>query len=245
MKLKDYVKQNAPELLIGIGISGFIGSIFRAVKATNKSYPVLKEKEEEKGEPLTKKEKIKAVGKNYIPTVVMATGSTACVISGAIIKTKRYAALSAAYAITDATLREYTTKVREVVGDKKERVIHDEIAKDKVKENPPTKEVVVTGDGSLCYESISGRYFKSDIEKIRKAENKLNKEMLSCMYVSLNDFYYEIGLETTAMGDNLGWNLNKDGMVEVIFSSILTADEKPCLVIDYRIMPKYDYQKLY
>ena len=243
--IKNYLKQNGPELLIGIGISGFISAIGFTIKATKKSYPVLKEKEEEKGAPLTRKETIKAVGKNYIPTVVTAGISTACILSGTIIKSQRYASLSAAYVISETAFRDYSKKVKEVVGEKKEHTIRDEVAKDRVNNNQPAKEVVVAGDGTLCYESISGRYFKSDIEKIRRAENKLNKEMISCMYVTLNDLYYELGIESTTLGDSLGWNLNKEGLIEIIFSSILTQDDRPCLVIDYRVMPQYDYQKLY
>ncbi|MFR8351429.1 MAG: DUF6353 family protein [Blautia obeum] len=43
----------------------------------------------------------------------------------------------------------------------------DAVAKDKVEKNPVvTREVIITEKGNtLCYDAISGRYFKSDIEK--------------------------------------------------------------------------------
>ena len=36
---------------------------------------------------------------------------------------------------------------------------------------------------------------RGDIEKIKKAECELNRQMRDEMYISLNDFYYEIGLD--------------------------------------------------
>lgn len=62
------------------------------------------------------------------------------------------------------------------------------------------------------------------------------------MYVSLNDFYYKIGLDNTKIGDDLGWNI-ENGLIELHFSSQLAADGTPCLVMDYQVAPKYDYNK--
>ena len=68
--------------------------------------------------------------------------------------------------------------------------------------------------------------------------------MLSEMYISLNEFYDAIGLEQTGIGDDLGWNINRDGLIEIEFSSQLTEDDQPCVVIDYHIAPRYDFSKL-
>ena len=77
----------------------------------------------------------------------------------------------------------------ETIGKKKEQAIRDDIAKDRVTANP-VREVVVTDRGStLCYDSLSGRYFKSDIETLRKTVNDLNRRMRDEMFISLNDFY--------------------------------------------------------
>lgn len=61
------------------------------------------------------------------------------------------------------------------------------------------------------------------------------------MYVTLNDFYYELGLDGTKMGDMLGWSIDK-GYIDLAFSSQLDANGTPCLVIDYQVAPVYDYQ---
>ena len=102
---------------------------------------------------------------------------------------------------------------------------------------------VVEKGNTLCYDSISGRYFKSDIEKIKKAENELNKKMLNEMYLSLNEFYDELGLRPTSLGNELGWNID-DGLIDIHFSSQLSEDDQPCLVLDYCVAPRYGYERL-
>ena len=77
---------------------------------------------------------------------------------------------------------------------------------------------------------------------ITESINELKRQMLSNMYISLNDFYYELGLDSTKLGDALGWHVD-DGLIDVSFSSQLANGETPCLVLDYQIAPQYDYQR--
>ena len=51
------------------------------------------------------------------------------------------------------------------------------------------------------------------------------------MYISLNEFYYAIGLDGIKVGEDLGWNIDT-GYIELDFSSQLAKDDTPCLVID-------------
>ena len=103
---------------------------------------------------------------------------------------------------------------------------------------------MLDADGVLCCEPISKRYFKSTINVIDRAINHINRETLCNMYASLNDFYYEIGLEGTDYGDIIGWNSDK-GLIEIRYSSQITKDVQPCLVLEYNIQPFNDYNKLY
>ena len=107
----------------------------------------------------------------------------------------------------------------------------------------PVREIILTekGGNTICYDVLSGRYFKSDRDKIMQAMNKLNRQMRDENYVTLNEFYYELGLDGTKMGDMLGWNIDK-GYIDLNFSSHLDANGTPCLVIDYQVAPVYDYQ---
>ena len=235
----------SPGILTGIGITGMIGATFMAVKATPKAlYLIEAKKEESEVEELTPAETIKTCWKCYIPATLTTVVSAACLIGASTVNTKRNAALATAYSISEAALREYQEKVVEVVGEKKEKAVRDAVAKDQIERDPVTKSEVVIIDSNsntLCYEPLSGRYFKSTIDKIKKAEIKLDRQMIQEMYVSLNDFYWEIGLDGTDLGDKMGWNLSK-GYMDLSFSSQLADDGTPCAVIVYGIPPVYDYQ---
>ena len=235
----------SPGILTGIGIAGMIGATFMAVKATPKAlYLIETKKEETEVEELTPVETIKTCWKCYIPATLTTVLSAVCLIGASTVSAKRNAALATAYSISEAALREYQEKVVEVIGEKKEKAVRDAVAKDQIERDPVTKSEVVIIDSNsntLCYEPLSGRYFKSTIDKIKKAEIKLDRQMIQEMYVSLNDFYWEIGLDGTDLGDKMGWNLSK-GYMDLSFSSQLADDGTPCAVIVYGIPPVYDYQ---
>lgn len=237
------MKKHSPEILTGIGIAGMVTSTVMAVKATPKALMLLEDKQYElQTSKLKKKEAIKTTWTCYIPSLIVGSISIACLIGASSTNLRRNTALATAYTLSESTLKEYQDKVVETIGEKKEQTIRDSVAKDKMADNP-VREVILTdaGGNTICYDVLSGRYFKSDRDKIGRAMNELNRRMRDETYVTLNDFYYEIGLEGTKMGDMLGWNIDK-GYIDLAFSSHLDANGTPCLVIDYRVAPIYDYQ---
>lgn len=246
--IKSGVSKHSPEILTGIGIAGMVATTVLAVKATPKAIELIKNEKELAGsynEELTPMDKVKACWKCYIPAAVTGVMSITCLIGASSVNTKRNAALTAAYTLSDSALREYREKVVETIGEKKEKTIKDKISEDTIKQNPVTKsEVYITDKGdSLCFEPMSGRYFKSDIDKIKRAKNNLNEKILVDAFnagVSLNDFYEEIGLPKTSMGENLGWNLDT-GIIDIYLSAQITDEGTPCLVINYTNPPKYDF----
>ncbi len=260
--VKAGLYKRSPEILTGIGIAGMITTTVLAVRATPKALiliedekrrinaELLAEAKRNKQEHCGRVNKLKPVEvirttwRCYIPAGITGTLSIACLIGASSVNIRRNTALAAAYSLSESAMKEYQEKVIETIGEKKEQEIQDSVAKDKMKTDPVvSKEVIFTGKGSsLCYDSIS-RYFECDIETIRKAENTINKKLLNEMYVSLNDFYYEIGLRPSDIGDDLGWNID-DGFVDLYFSSQIAEDGRPCLVINYRIAPRYDFRKL-
>lgn len=246
LSLKTAIKKHSPEILTGIGIAGMITTTVMAVRATPKALILIEERKEEIGaEKLEAMDMVKTTWACYIPAAITGTLSVACLIGASSVNARRNAALATAYTLSESALKDYQGKVIEMFGEKKNEAMKDAVAKDKVEKNPVvTREVIITEKGNtLCYDAISGRYFKSDIEKIKKAECELNRQMLDDMYVSLNDFYYEIGLDSVKLGDELGWNVDS-GYIDLSFSSQLASDGTPCLVIDYSVAPRYDYRNL-
>ena len=238
-------KKHSPELLTGIGIAGMVTTVVLAVRATPKALRLIDEKKADipEEETIPRIEAVKAAWKVYVPAVLTGILSTVCLIGANSVNQRRNAAIAAAYSLSESALKEYREKVVETIGERKEQAIRDDIAKDRITENP-VREVIVSDRGStLCYDSLSGRYFKSDIEKLRRIVNDLNRRMRDEMFISLNDFYCAVDnpdLGPTKLGDSLGWNIDK-GYIDLNFSSQLTTDGTPCLVLDYTVVPEYEY----
>lgn len=244
------VSKHSPEILIGIGITGMITTTVLAVKATPKALSLIdeaKEKKDKKAE-FTKMDAVKAGWKPYVPAAVTGVFSIACVVGASSVHAKRNAALASAYQISTTALRDYREKVVETIGEKKEHAIRDKVAKEKMEKNPSSgSAIIVTGGGNtLFYDSHSDRYFRSDIDKIKRAVNELNHRMTfgGEMYISLNDFYDEIGLKHTDTGDIVGWRPDK-GLIDIRYGTQLSDNDEPCIVIDHLMPPDYDYNKLY
>lgn len=235
-------KKHSPEILTGLGIAGMVTAGVMAVKVTPKAMILLEKKKQELAtNELNTKETILAAGKCYIPSMAIAVMSAGCIIGANSVNLRRNAALATAYSLSETALREYKDKVVETVGEKKEKVIREAVGKEKLEQNPVREVILTEGGNTICYDTISGRYFKSDKEKIARAVNELNRRMRDDLYVTLNDFYYEIGLEETKMGDMLGWNIDK-GYLDICYSSHLDANGTPCLVLDYQVAPIYDFK---
>ena len=246
--IKGVLGRHAPEILTGIGVAGMVTTTILAVKATPKACLLINDRKDElEVEKLSATELVKTTWKCYIPAAVTCGASIACLVGASSVNCKRNAVLATAYKLSEAALSEYKDAVIETIGEKKEQSVRDKVAEERLKKNPVSKsEVIVTGNGTtLCYDPVGNSYFKSNIQQIESAKNKLNARMLSENYVSLNDFYDELGIGPTKLGDDLGWDIYKDGLVDIAFSSRLAEDGTPCLVMDYSIAPRYEYYKVH
>lgn len=261
IKIKEFTRgvtttldKNAPAILTGLGVVGLFTTVGLAVKATPKALQILRSEADNQGlrledEDLSKlhtwftpKEVVLLTWKAYMPSVVTGVFTAGCIIGANSLNAKRRAALLAAYSITEKTYREYQDKVKEVVGEKKEREVRTEVAKDAVKNSKEDHNIVGDGyeDSILCFDKLSGRYFSSSVNRLYKAEVNFNKRMMNDYWANLNDFYTEIGLAHIAIGETLGWNT--ENMVELETYAGMTHDDKPCLVMDFANPPKANFR---
>lgn len=242
------VKKRGPEILTGLGITGWFTTTVWAVYATPKAVVLIeKRKKRDKVDKLTPAETFQTVWKCYIPPAITGTLSTACLIGASSLNGRRTAALAAAYSLSESTLRSFREKTIEAVGEKKEREIHDAVIRERVEKNPVSENsVVITDKGKvLCYDSAFGRYFESDMNALRKAENAVNRRLYDEMYISLNEFYDELGLPPITIGYDLGWRVDK-GNLELFISAQVADDGKtPCLAFEYNIVPEYGFNRTY
>ena len=243
------LSDNSPVILTSMAVAGTLGSTILAAKGgmqAQKELDVLLEEVEEgraDEELLTFKGQVKTTWKFYIPAGLMAGATVACVIGANSVSTRRNAAIMSAYSLTDKAFQEYKEKVVEQIGEKKEQVVRDEIAKDRLEANPVSdpSTVVIHGEKTLCYDGVTGRYFESDMQTLRKAVNDINEKCINEVYASQNDFYRLIGLDPIAIGEEIGWR--SDHLLDISYSSHLTGDGVPCLSLDYLVGPIRGYYK--
>lgn len=255
MTLLDIAKQvekfaidNSPALLTAVGVAG---TVTTAVMAGRQSYHLGQwiehqnlERVQHGEDELTKTEIVKKYWPDFIPTVAIGAISVTAIVASNRIGTRRAAAVAAAYTLSEKAFAEYRDKVVEKVGEKKHQAIKDEVAQKRVDSNPvSTNEVIITGTGEyMCYDTYTGRYFKSSQENIRRAENDTFKQVLDESYASLNDFFDRLRIPNTAVGEEVGFNYENN--IEISFSSTISEDGQPCLAITYPVSPVRNYFRL-
>ena len=238
-QIEKFAVDNSPLILTAVGVVGTIGTAVLTGKAAFKSFDILKEEEERRelmNEPghVSRSEFVKLTWKQYIPAVGTGITTIACIVCANRISTRRIAAMAAAYSLSERAYNEYREKVVQKFNANKERQVRDDIAQDRVNANPPKEnQVIITGNGDvICYDEPTGRYFKSNMEKLRAVVNDVNAEVNELGASPLSFFYQSLGLKTTPYSDELGWTT--DELLEVHYSAVLTQDNQPCIAIDYK-----------
>ena len=143
-KAEFTIKKNSPEILLGAGIVGFVGTVVLACRATCRADEVLEfhrkkikdiedAKEIADADPegemsydveIYRQDKairyLKTTGnlaKLYAPTVAVGTLSLACILTSRNIMQKRYLGVVAAYNGLSAAFEEYRKRVRDEYGE--------------------------------------------------------------------------------------------------------------------------------
>lgn len=246
-RLERIAVDNSPAILTAIGVTGTITTAIFASKASFKAAEILRDEEEElPAEPKDRLvEQAKLTWTLYIPAVGVGTATIACIIFANQIGTRRAAAMAAAYSMSEKAFTEYREKIAEKLGPNKEQTARDEIAQERVDKTPVNdQQIVMMNDREvLCFDQYSGRYFNSEMEILKKAQNDLNYQLIRESYASLNDFYDRVGLEWTAAGDEVGWTCGDP--MDLKFSTVMSKDQRPCIAIDFSVSPVRNYYKYY
>ena len=242
--VEKFTVDNSPAILSAVAVTGTVTTAFLTGKATLKATTLMAGEVINGEESYGAKEFTRRHWKLYIPPVATGALTIACIVGANRIGTRRAAAMAAAYSLSERAFSEYREKIIEKLGATKEQAARDDLAQDRVKKNPVSKaEVIVAGGDVLCYEAFTGRYFKSDMETLKKAQNDLNYKVLNDYYASLSDFYELLGLPRTSISEDLGWNCDK--MLELEFSTVMSDDGRPCISIEYHVEPIRDYYRIH
>lgn len=241
--IKQSTKKHSPEILTGIGIASMITSTVLAIKATPKAFMILEEKKyEEDLDTIKPVDAVKATWKCYIPTVVTGAAGVMFLVCSNRVSARRNAAIAAAYAISESTLKEYKDKVVETFGEEKEKEVRHAIAQDRIDREPKLDEIQNDiWEDCPCIEILTNTPFMSNEIKLRKALNDLNYKIRNHDYVSLNEWFDMIGIERAGIGDDLGWRIDVHGQIDLDIYPGRTKNGTACLVIDYMQRPTYNY----
>lgn len=263
---KHFIKQNSPTILSAIAVGGVVSTAVLAGKGTLKAHELLEyekaerrsqaydeyEKDPDKLVPdfdsanLTVLETLRIVRPCYAPAAIMGAATIGCILGANSINLRRQAALASLYSLSEATLKEYKEKAREIVGEKKAQKIEDEQVQDVINRHPASTDGIIrTIHGeTVFYDTLSGRYFTSDIEFVRRVENDIKSMIFGGdMCASLNDFYYQVGLNGIGLGEDVGWNI--ENLIDLKFTGVLMSDGTPCIAIGHNAGPIYNYQRCY
>lgn len=246
----------------GVALNGL--ALFSGIRATVKSVREVDAAELEQDRELEAEEKFKLVWKNYIPTVGEFVIANALIIGGAAMRNKENAFLMTACSIADMTLKEYKSKAVELLGEEKAEELEAKVIEQRLISSKEVKgkdgnkvDILETSEAALVepgkfmpdpndpiwfFEIYSGHVFKCTQREIDKAISECNKNLYNSNFVSINDFYWELGMKDInmgAMGDAFGWKAD-DGIIDVRYR-LYDLNGVPCYAISFL----HDPQNLY
>ena len=224
---RNLVSRNASDLLLIGGVGCILTGGALAIRKTPEAVLILDRKKKE-----SNLEKVKAVAPLFVPAVGFTIIGIVQIVCSRNITKNKIAAITTAYTVTETAYRTYRDKVKEYVEPEKYEDVEREYVKETVKRNPNNKETIdISGNKVLIYDNSADRYFEGTLNEIERAVNTLNKKMRSEMIITLNDFYYEIGLARTKTGEYLGWHIDKDE-IEIYTSSGIADDGRPYIILE-------------
>jgi hypothetical protein len=191
MNIVNIIKNNKALIFTGLGIAATALAIYKEYKTAPKVVEAMKQAEQEKGAPLTKKERMKVQVKTQWPVIAIGMSSAALTaaahwVNKQIINSQasklveKTALLSAA----NAKISKYQDKVLEKFGTEAEKEIHDAVMSDEVKKVTEPAilngNVYVTGRGTHHFqEEETGVIFDSSIDDVKKGIRALNARLMS------------------------------------------------------------------
>lgn len=199
---KLFMKRNGSTILTCVGGAGVVATSVMAVKATPKALLLLEKAEEEKGENLSKFEKVVVAGPAYIPSMLVGVSTIACIFGANVLNKRQQASLMSAYAMLDSSYKEYKNKVKDIYGDEGEEKVVEGIAQDKYDEDDISKD----DDSLLFYDEFSGRFFESTMDKVKQAQYEINRDLALQDSATINDFYEYLDVPKVDSGDEIGWS---------------------------------------
>lgn len=240
MKASNFVSDNKSKILTGAAVGGVLTTTGLAIKAAPKASREIEYLECSNDRELTLKEKVKATWKFFVPTAASAVVTIGCVLTAEYCNEKDKALAMTAAAAFSAALTDYKEAVVETVGEELGDEVKKAAAQKELDRKPFTKDSsygTYDEEDVLCYEPLTGRYFRSTPNKIDAAMNEVCRELIGWDEVNLNSLFSRIGLEETELGEVMGWRATVSNLPRVTYSANLTDDRRTVIWLDYTVCP--------
>lgn len=238
------LKSNAPRLLFVSGIAGVVASTILACRATlklsqtvdtfNQDLEGVKSFNPEitqgRGDTYSKSNYhrdlaiVYAKGtyslvKLYSPAIIVGSFSIAALTGSHVTLTRRNAALTAAYSALQASYDSYRARVKEELGEDKERDIYQNARTEKVTIDGKTQDLRLVDPNK---HSPYARFFDEGSPNWQK-NPELNRIFVQCQqnyannllhargHVFLNEVYDMLGIDRSQAGQVVGWVVGDEG----------------------------------
>lgn len=240
--------KNAPVILTVVGAVGVVGTGVASVRAGYQAYErilVLRNEANITQKDLNALDYAKATWSIFLPPLAISAVSIGSIVMANRINAKRVAALAAGLAASERAYSEYKDKVLEQFGVNKEQKVKDGVAQDRMQKDPVGNMTIYNANDNgqyLCYSQYQGHYTMSSKEDLLALRNEINDTMLrgGSGYVTLSDWYSQLGIPVTPASDGLGWRQDK-GLIDLDITSTLADDGRPCLAFDFTPHPQTGY----
>lgn len=236
---EKFVTDNSPGILTGLGIAGTITTAVLAAKGGVAAGLWLEQNDP--GKLNNTKANIQETWRYYIPAAVSGAATVTCIIAANHIGTRRTAAIAAAFKLSEQLTEEYKERVVKTLGVKKEETLRSELAAERMERTGGSDVILIAGSESIFYDEMSGRFFKAEMENVRKAVNDINYKVNTFYCAPLSDFYELIGLERTAFSDSVGWN--SDELLDVKYAATMLKDGRPAIAISFNSIPIHGFDR--
>lgn len=254
-KLQEFATQNSTTILTAGGVVGTVATAVLAGRAGIKAAEIIREEELKHVHPegttdaidegtmgLSRTKKIMLAGPQFIPPVITGATTVTCIIMAHRMSAQKAAALAAAYGLVQKDFSEYKDKVNEKLTGTKREQVKEELAQDRVDRSTGyDKIVVIDGNEVLCYDAPNDRYFRGTMEKINRAVNATNAEIMNHGSAPASRLYDELELKAPKWTENLGWNM--DNLCDLEISMARSPDNRPCISFEFVHFPIEDWQR--
>lgn len=268
------LKKYSPEILTAAGIIGTVGSTVLACKATLKVEDILDEakkksnlinavhdgeievdaeytdKDYSKDLLVNRTQTAVKLIKLYGPAISLGALSITAILGGQHILRKRNVAVMAAYKLCEESFNNYRSRVKDEIGEEKDRQFYygmtEETVKDKVKSKDGktktvTKKVEKAPDHlysqyARFFDEANINWDKSPEQNmyfLKMVQNQMNDKLKARGHVFLNEVYDALGFDRSEAGQLVGW----------VWSNDNTAMEAGDGYIDFGIFDGNDYAK--